>query len=142
MADEELSQSEYDQLSIMIDRALSECEPGLFLKPLLYEKLIRDHGFGVPDSFRTPGYVDGVVLNGVEIAGFPLPQGLSIYISVPVDAREDDNFSRWRDMGKTFLAPRKPIFATIDNLEEQIRRVVELAKHGAAVFYFNRDKVI
>jgi len=111
------------------------------LKPALYAKL-QEYGYRQAEQLRTPGYIDGVVCDGVEISGVPLPEGLRIDISVPVDAREDDLFLRVSCAGKNYLSARAELYAHLGNLDAVVQRAIEIAERGKGVFCFNKDKAI
>jgi len=111
------------------------------LKPALYAKL-REYGYQPAEQLRTPGYIDGVMCDGVEISGVPLPQGLRIDISVPVDAREDSFFQRVSCAGRTYLSAREMLYAHPLDLDAVVQRAIEIAERGKGIFSFNQDKAI
>lgn len=113
------------------------------LLPIFYDRLITEHEFKIPEVIRTPGYAGMCIsYEGVEICGVPLPHGLRIDISIPVNARPDAVYRTTSCMGKKFLSARELIFANEENLEECIRKTLEIVAVGKAVYYYNKDKLI
>ncbi len=112
------------------------------LLPTLYETLVRNYGFTALEQLRTPGALNGVTRDGVEIYGVPHYDAVRVDVSIPVDAREDITFFRASCGGKYSLTARETILVTPNDFIQGLETAVTIAERGRAVFHYNQDKII
>ena len=112
------------------------------LKQRFYDVLCNDHGYVPLTKPLTPGAIDGVTKEGIEITGLSLPRGVRIDINVPVDAPATALYHRVSCGRIDYLSAKEEMFVTEDNLEDQVANTIALANPGIFLARRYKDRII
>ena len=130
-------QGETMLIYLQMAELMADKNPAL-LKSILYAELISRGYLRVPEP-STPGSVDAVEMNGVEISCVPMNPGLRIDVDVLVDTASVGPFQRVGCEGRYFLSNRPSLYATFQTLPECIDYAVQIAEHGMEILRRNRN---
>lgn len=101
-----------------------------------------EEGFEAPSHFRIPNLGDGVVKDGVEIRTVDTVIGTQIIIVLPLNVREDKYFVKTTQGPLMYMKARKYIYLkTPDDIETCLDQIKTLTQFGAAIIFYNQDKV-